>query len=99
MPVSPILGVHRHSTLRNNNFCQILCDKQKGQKSYGYADVVCAESLWNEVDRALDVDAEDVPVELVEAEGEVARHALAQEDRVNLVPADVQGVALEGTHG
>ena len=55
-----------------------------------------SESLWDEVDCALDVDAEDVPVELVEAEGEVPRHALAQQDRVNLVPANVQSVALGG---
>ena len=52
-------------------------------------------SLWDEVDGALDVHPEHVPVQLVQPEGKVPRHALVQDDRVHLVPANVQGVALE----
>ena len=53
-------------------------------------------NLGNEVDGALDVHPEDVPVELVESEGEVLGHAVAQQDRVRLVAANVQRVALGG---
>ena len=58
-------------------------------------DVSYVQSLGDEVDSALDVDPEDVPVQLVEAEGKVPRHALVQQDRVHLVPANVQSVALK----
>ena len=50
--------------------------------------------LWDEVDGALDVHPEHVPVQLVQTEGEVLRHTLIQDDRVHLVPANVQRVAL-----
>ena len=42
----------------------------------------------------LDVVHQAIPVELREAEGEVARHTLPQEDRVDRVAANVQSVAL-----
>ena len=55
--------------------------------------------LGDEVDGALNVHPEDVPVQLVEAEGKVFSHALVQDDGVHLVAANVQSVALSGdTH-